>query len=139
MGKIKHSIISTATFNTIRQVLKWSIVCIGVPNPFPPQKHHPLFFAKHPLKSANCPALDHFQTIPSKYWFFTSPHPLLKIGFFSKLQYSNFLSLTPCHLLKVTNFLVKILSLKSQLGQIKTFLFKLFQSLSISDISLFFM
>ena len=30
------------------------IECIGVSTP--PQKHHPLFLAKSPLKSANCPS-----------------------------------------------------------------------------------
>ena len=70
----------------------------------PPQKHQPLFFAKSLLKSANCPS-HLFKKFSPIYWFFMHS---LKI----KSHNIEFSSLTPCHFLKVTKFLVKVLQFK---------------------------
>ena len=49
----------------------------------PPQKYHPLFLAKPPLKSANCPSPPFFRQSPPFYIGF-SWAPGLKVGFFSE-------------------------------------------------------
>ena len=71
-----------------------------------PQKHHPLFVAKPPLKSANCPSTP----APSLSVFHVLPPPKSPIFWFlsERQKYQSFSSLIPSYLLKVTKFLVKI-------------------------------
>ena len=71
-----------------------------------------LFFTKlpPPLNPQTVQA-NLFRQFPPICWFFLNPS--LKIGFFSEpLQYQNYSSLTPFHLLKLTKFLVKISQFK---------------------------
>ena len=58
------------------------IVCIEV-SPPPPL---PLFLAKSPLKSANCPSPPFLGNSHLLHWFFVNPPNPLKIGFFSEPQ-----------------------------------------------------
>ena len=61
-------------------------VCIGLTTPLPPikhpQKHHPLFLPKPPLKSVNCQSSPPLGNLPPLYWFFEKLP--LKVGFFSE-------------------------------------------------------
>ena len=67
-----------------------NVIILGITvstSPSPPQKHHPLFLAKLPLKSEICPTPpSFFGNSPPLYWFFIIPPPplppSLKIGFF---------------------------------------------------------
>ena len=52
----------------------------------PPLKTPPLFLAKLPLKSSNCPSPPFRQSPPPLYCFFVNSLPPLKIGFFSEPQ-----------------------------------------------------
>ena len=70
-------------------IIKFSSVNWGITPPPPPPHTHthknttPLFFAKPPLKSANCSS-PFFNQSPPIYWFLVTP---LKIGFFSEPPY----------------------------------------------------
>ena len=68
-------------------------------------------------------------------------NPLLKVGFFNEPpKYQSFSSLTQSYLLKVTKFLLEISQFEFLAMTEKIFFaYKLFLSLSISDLNLFFM
>ena len=61
---------------------------------------NPLFFAKHPLKSANCPSLTSFLGNSVLYISFYDLCPSPR-NFSKPANIKNFSSLTPSHLLKV--------------------------------------
>ena len=67
--------------------------------------------------------------------------PPLKVGFFNEpLKYYSFLSLTPSYVLKGTKFLLKMSQFEfSVMTEKNIFAYKLFLSLNISDLNLFFM
>ena len=116
-----------------------AIVCIGVS--IPPQKHHPLFFAKPP--SLNLPAVQAplFRQCPLYIGFSWSPPPL-KVRFFSEPpKCYSFSSLTPSYFLKVTKLLIIISQFEFWvITEKNNFVYKLFLSLNISSgFSLFFM
>ena len=104
-----------------------------------PSKTSPLFEALSlDLKTVQPPLF--LVTLPHTLVFHESPS--LKIGFFSEpSQYSNFLFLTPSHLLKVTKTSVKISQFELLVMiEENIFLYKLINLLlNILDFSLFFM
>ena len=104
----------------------------------PPTKAPPLFLAKAPprLKTAKCPS-PHFLGNSPLYIVFFRESPL-KSRFFSEPQkFSCFSSLTPCYLLKITKFLVKVSQFEFfGMTEKNVFVYKLFLSLNISDFSL---
>ena len=71
-----------------------------------PSQHHPLFLAKSPLKSANCPSTL-FRKSPSLYQFFVNS-PLKVRFFYGRPKYESFSSSTSSYLLEVTKYLIKI-------------------------------
>ena len=88
------------------------------------------------LKTAKCPS-PHFLGNSPLYIVFFRESPL-KSRFFSEPQkFSCFSSLTPCYLLKITKFLVKVSQFEFfGMTEKNVFVYKLFLSLNISDFSL---
>ena len=107
------------------------IVYIKVSTPTPPQKHHPLFLAKPPLKSASCPSPIFRQYLPI-YWFFVNPP--LKLRFFHESpKYGSYSSFTRSYLLQVTKFLVKIFQFEFLVMTVQSILVQTFLSITIPD------
>ena len=79
------------------------------------------------------------QTVPTPL-FKQPPPPPLKVGFLSECpKYQSFSSLTPFYLLKVMKFLVNICQFEFLVMIEKNvFVYKLFLSLNISDLFIFF-
>ena len=110
------------------------IVCIGVSTPL--KNTTPLFLAKPPFKSANCPStpfLDNPPPPPPSVSVFHELPPL-KVEFVNgHPKYQNFSSLTQSYLLIVTKFLVKITQFEFLVMTEKNiFVYKLYLSLNIS-------
>ena len=96
------------SINALSKSMDWFLydcVHLGIK---PLQKHHPIFFCQAPLKSANCPSRPPFKVIRPIFLYFCDPPP-------PKNQRTPIIltpSLTPSHLLKVTEFLVKVSQFK---------------------------
>ena len=109
---------------------------IRVSTPPPNKSTPPLSCQGPPLKTAKCPS-PHFLGNSPLYIVFFRESPL-KSRFFSEPQkFSCFSSLTPCYLLKITKFLVKVSQFEFfGMTEKNVFVYKLFLSLNISDFSL---
>ena len=112
------------------QVISWCLLYHSVHwgiNP-PSQKHHLLFLAKPPplnWQTVQAPPPPFLGNPPPLYWFFVNPKNIKS---------------SPSYLLKVTKFSGKISQFEFLVMTMKNiFANKLFLSLNISDLNLFFM
>ena len=88
------------------------IVCIGVSTSLPIKNTTPLFFAKPPLKSANCPS--------PLFLSLTLSHLIEVTEFFVKISQVKFLAMTEktflfINFLKGSNLLINIFSIRNDI------------------------